>query len=154
MKLLLMSLVLVSLIYGKPFIWRTPQFDAIVQQIIQQQQKPIKPNITQVHQKTVNYTYAIKLLNRSSLIYFISRLLTYNMVRRSAIGSLSMLKENYFLKKLQITQMCFYKLVVVSIETLILKTIIKCALYISMHDAFDAVTDVIRRLFKTILSIN
>lgn len=143
--------------YGYGILKRTPAFDALVTQLLNQQYNHVAltsvDNNTTVKPNNKSYNSLIKKLNQISVIYFAIRLGTYDMVHNSKLGKTFAIKENFILKKLNITKIWLYKLTTIAIETLILKTIIKSGIYIGMHDAFDATLDSIKRLFKIILSI-
>jgi hypothetical protein len=151
-KILLLIIVWNTSSFGvKRSLKRSPAFDSLVAHIATENvaAKPSAPPLA------TNSTYitSIQRLNALSIIYFFLRLITYDAVRSTHLGKVVNGKENYILRKLYITQTSLYKLATVTMETLILKTIIKCAIYISQHDALDGMVDLVKKLFRIILSI-
>lgn len=154
-KLLLLTLVWHASSFSiNRCLKRSPSFDALVAHIIATQHPPITPHeIPPTITTSMSYDALIKRLNKASLIYFVGRLLTYDIVRSTEMGKIIHGKENFVVRRFGITNTWLYKLVVVTVETLILKTIVKSALYTSHYDAVDGIMDTVKRLFKIILSI-
>lgn len=131
-------------------IKRTPAFDALIQQIALS--KPlIKPVLNTKPVVAHDYPKAQAVLNKVSVIYFLIRLATYERIGRSVNfytpkKSLQGWVSNYF------SRSWVYKVSIVGIETLLLKTIIKLAIYVGMHDALDFIADASKRALMIVMS--